>query len=404
MVETTFDIHFSADGNADAHVASNVSGDAERQALLVSFAHYCARTLLSSEPGQASAIVDYLASMESASEVAQAPGLDGRDAGAGKTARVTARFLNGRSGPRLFFRMSKTDLHGLDSVRAVASALADEGAADRRYVQSLVNTAAFVGWLCAQGELRSGSELDSSLAAADVAWKVAHGPDGDWTQRLDAHCPECGNARDFEHRLWPSEQAEIRGCAQCRAGVWLRLRRRPRVLPHDTWAAMETTRAELQEQLAGETKRGAEPLLEELRQVFVENRWPFAEVRGAPILLSDLSGPKGSWKFYAHAVEALDLVLLYSVCPLTVPRDRRDEVARFLTLANYGLAAGNFELDFDDGEVRYKTALQVQQSGLDRAAMKRVVRANGVAMEMYLPGIGAVIDGTPATTAFADPS
>ena len=402
MVETTFDIHFSADGEADAHVACNVSGEAERQALLVSFAHYCARTLLSSRPQQASAIIDYLASMESANELAHAPGHDQRNPHAGQTARVTARFLNGRSGPRVFFKVRKSDLHGLASVRAVAKALASEGAADPGYVQSLVKTSAFMGWLCAQGELRSGSELDSSLAAADVAWKLGHGPDGDWVQRLDAHCPKCGNARDFEYTLWPSEEAQIRGCAQCRSGVWLRVRRRPRLLPPETWFAMEAIRAELEAQLSEGAERGAQTLLDELKQVFVENRWPFAEVRGAPILLSDLSGPKGSWKFYAHAVDELDLVLLYSVCPLRAPPDRRDEVARFLTLANYGLAAGNFELDFDDGEVRYKTVLQLQRSGLDRAAMKRVVRTNGVAMETYLPGIGAVIDGTPATVAFAD--
>jgi hypothetical protein len=140
-------------------------------------------------------------------------------------------------------------------------------------------------------------------------------------------------------------------------------------------------------------------LLADLRALFRENGWPFSDVRGAPVLFSELSGILGRWKFYAQVVEEHDLILLYSVCPFRVPEERRSEVSEFLTRANYGLAAGNFELDFADGEVRYKTALQRHVDGLDAATLKRVVRANGIAMETYLPGIGAVITGTAAVPA-----
>jgi hypothetical protein len=148
---------------------------------------------------------------------------------------------------------------------------------------------------------------------------------------------------------------------------------------------------------SGDPVAGA--LLADLRALFRENGWPFSDVRGAPVLFSELSGILGRWKFYAQVVEEQDLILLYSVCPFRVPEERRFEVSEFLTRANYGLAAGNFELDFADGEVRYKTALQRPVDGLDGAALKRIVRANGIAMETYLPGIGAVITGTAAVPA-----
>jgi hypothetical protein len=140
-------------------------------------------------------------------------------------------------------------------------------------------------------------------------------------------------------------------------------------------------------------------LLEDLKQVFTENQWPYSEVKGLPVLLSELSGPLGSWKMYAQAVEAQSLILMYSICPLHVPDERRVEMSHFLSLVNHGLAAGNFELDFDDGEIRYKTVLHVQGDEIDGLAVKRLVRANGLAMETYLPGIGAVITGMPAAVA-----
>jgi hypothetical protein len=146
------------------------------------------------------------------------------------------------------------------------------------------------------------------------------------------------------------------------------------------------------------TADGPSSVLGDLKRVFVENRWPFVEVRGAPVLVSDLSGVWGTWKFYAQVAEEHDVVLFYSICPLRVPEELRLEAAHFLTRANYGLATGNFELDFEDGEIRYKTVVHVD-GDLSPAAVKHAVRANGIAMETYLPGIGAVITGTGAQPA-----
>ena len=73
-----------------------------------------------------------------------------------------------------------------------------------------------------------------------------------------------------------------------------------------------------------------------------------------------------------------------------MPAERRLEVSEFLTRANHGLADGNFELDFDDGEVRFKSVLHVPAE-LDGLLVKRVVRLNGTALETYLPSIAALI-------------
>jgi hypothetical protein len=43
--------------------------------------------------------------------------------------------------------------------------------------------------------------------------------------------------------------------------------------------------------------------------------------------------------------------------------------------------------------------LQLPGDEVDSVTLKRLVRANGIAMETYLPGIGAVISGTPAVPA-----
>ena len=57
-------------------------------------------------------------------------------------------------------------------------------------------------------------------------------------------------------------------------------------------------------------------------------------------------------------IEAGDVYMLcYAFCPINASEDVRPVVAEYLTRANYGLKCGNFELDYRDGEVRYKTYL-----------------------------------------------
>jgi hypothetical protein len=402
MVETTIEIRL-ADDVAETAVESNATGETEQQAELVCFAHL-ASTVMAELGDDGSALASSLVQADDAST----------RTGSLRAAEleVVARFLDTRSGPRMFFRLRRHGSHAQDgsavsgSVGAVFGALLRGREAERRYTAALVETARLLGRVGMTGGVVRGSEFDLALAAADVAWRKGAADDPTaapaWGEPI---CPGCGNAVSFELRLWPSERSALRRCLLCGSGVWLRARRRPRLLPAKVWRAMEDVRGELVRAgkpvapvaAVGDAKGSR--LLLELKRVFAENGWPFSEIRGAPVLLSELSGSLGSWKFYAQTVEEQQLILLYSVCPLRVPEERRLEASSFLTRANYGLTAGNFELDFADGEIRYKTVLQLSGDALDAATLKRIVRANGIAMETYLPGIGVVITGTEAAAA-----
>jgi hypothetical protein len=437
MVETTFDIRFSAD-EASVVLDSNAAGEVGKQAELVCFGHYAARTIALLDQERALPLVHALSSLEEASSEdlealveSESAGLEaiggpevrlvhGDRSFQGDAAfRVLVRFLNARGGPRIFFSVKPKGAaasHGrphyeAPAVQLLLFSLLQRRAADTEYVRRLATAASLIGRLAADGTILPGNEFDVSLVSADVAWGRDSGgatKDGDET---GLQCPVCGNQGSiyaFEPRLWPSQRAAIHRCRRCGAGLWSRSRRRARILPPGVWATMEAMRDDLllkrprvtqSAEHDGARAEGETALLGELKRVFVENGWPFSEVRGAQVLVSNLSGPLGTWKFYAQVVDEQELILLYSVCPLRVPAERRSEVSQFLTGANYGLAAGNFELDFEDGEIRYKTVLHIQGDELDPSIVKRLVRANGMAMETYLPGIGAVITGTAALSA-----
>jgi hypothetical protein len=377
MIETTLEIRVSGAGG-ECSIVSDAAGEVAEQAELVAFAHYVARVSSLAGPARADA------------------------AGDAAEYRAVARFVDAARGPRLYFRLKSSDPALANRTVAVALGALRHSADDERFPRTLELASELLAQLSAMGQIRPDNEFDVALAAADVAWRYDRPLDGAFGA-FGLVCPGCGNTAEeagFDRRLWPSESAVLCKCGRCGAGVWRRGSRAPRVLRDDVWSAMESLRSELavMAQVPPSDDGASGALVEELKRVFADNGWPFREVQGAPVLLGALSGPAGSWSFYAHAVEEKDLILLYSICPQRVPEDRRHAVAEYLTRANYGLAAGNFELDFDDGEVRYKSVVHIQGDVLDALAVKRLVRANGIAMETYLPGITAVIGGAQAPT------
>ncbi|MGH2410076.1 MAG: YbjN domain-containing protein, partial [Chloroflexota bacterium] len=74
------------------------------------------------------------------------------------------------------------------------------------------------------------------------------------------------------------------------------------------------------------------------------------------------------------------------------PVERRLAMAEFLTRANYGLPIGNFELDFEDGEIRFKTSIDLEEVEPNPLLVKHVIYANVIMMDRYLPGIASVAE------------
>lgn len=56
------------------------------------------------------------------------------------------------------------------------------------------------------------------------------------------------------------------------------------------------------------------------------------------------------------------------------------------------MITGNFEMDFDYGEIRYKTSVDIDGDELTQDIIKRLVYANVTMMDEYLPGIINVIE------------
>jgi hypothetical protein len=104
-------------------------------------------------------------------------------------------------------------------------------------------------------------------------------------------------------------------------------------------------------------------------------------------------GKNGEFRCYAQVRVDLQQFIFYAVATLKVPEDLRLAVAEYITRANYGLRIGNFEMDFSDGEVRYKSGIDFEDATITTYLIRNTVYPAVHTMDHYMPGLMKVIYG-----------
>ncbi len=128
-----------------------------------------------------------------------------------------------------------------------------------------------------------------------------------------------------------------------------------------------------------------------VRAFFEEEEWEFVRIE-EEVWQVMFQGNHGQWRCYARLKQETQQFLFYSICPVRVREEYRLAIAEFLTKVNYGMILGNFELDFTDGEIRYKTSIDVEGDRLSVALIRPLVYANVTMMDQYLPGLVAMME------------
>ncbi len=110
-------------------------------------------------------------------------------------------------------------------------------------------------------------------------------------------------------------------------------------------------------------------------------------------LVPTATGEHGIYTCYAQAREETEQFVFYTFYAVKAPESKRVTVMEYVTRANYGLTVGNFELDMSDGEVRYKTSIDVEGETLTPGLIRLLIAANLSTADRYLPGFMLVLYG-----------
>ena len=141
------------------------------------------------------------------------------------------------------------------------------------------------------------------------------------------------------------------------------------------------------------------PLLESVKAFLDTEAWRYESVPNDDALRMRYRGQSETWVVLVQAREDLRQLSLYSIVPAEIPADRVDAVGEYLHRANYGLALGCFEFDYDARQVRFRTAVDVEDAELSPAQVRNYLYMNVLTCDRYLSGLTQVIEGQAAPRA-----
>lgn len=124
---------------------------------------------------------------------------------------------------------------------------------------------------------------------------------------------------------------------------------------------------------------------------FEADEWPFERIEELPMVRSRYAGRNGNYDCWFQARPAEQQMMFYGRAPINAGPDKRGALSEFFTRANYGMVIGNFELDMNDGEMRYKVSVDVEGIELTNTFLKNISYTAVVTLDRYLPGIMKVL-------------
>ena len=100
----------------------------------------------------------------------------------------------------------------------------------------------------------------------------------------------------------------------------------------------------------------------------------------------DIGDVLGNIRIYIDIAD--DYILTYAVINNKCPTEHISKTAEYLHRANYGLIHGNFEIDYNDGEIRYKILATCQDTtNIPNSIIDRCVFLPCKMLEKYGKGI-----------------
>jgi hypothetical protein len=129
----------------------------------------------------------------------------------------------------------------------------------------------------------------------------------------------------------------------------------------------------------------------------VQEGWPIQHDRDEPTVFTFFDGKNGRRRAVLVYESEMERLLVYAVLAEEGLPATRQAQLELLTRINYGLGTGCFEMDLDDGEIRYRVTLSAQMA-LPHVILPMLVDAC-MTVDTYAPAFASVATGTPVLQA-----
>jgi hypothetical protein len=110
-------------------------------------------------------------------------------------------------------------------------------------------------------------------------------------------------------------------------------------------------------------------------------------------ICADFRGEVGTYRIIATVTVDGCLFQVFGQSNVRVPEGCRPAIAEAVARANYGLQVGKFELDVDEGDLRFQACQILTDDSLEDETIQRLMGTTMAMLNMYLPAFLSVIYG-----------
>lgn len=133
--------------------------------------------------------------------------------------------------------------------------------------------------------------------------------------------------------------------------------------------------------------------IELIENIFKEMEWKYDYREDNNVFISGVNSNEmmGNLKMFIFMEE--NSCNVYWVFGHNVEKSYLPTVSEFLHRANFGLKDGNFEMDYDDGEIKYKTFVNFLNSDVSKEVLQRTMFIGVQMFKQYAKGLLKVMLG-----------
>jgi hypothetical protein len=132
------------------------------------------------------------------------------------------------------------------------------------------------------------------------------------------------------------------------------------------------------------------PLQDTVCRALEQMEWKY-EITDEGWVAARVRGRQAAYDVRLRTDEDAEIVACYVSAGTLVPEERRNAAAEALTRANWGLRVGNFEMDYSDGEIRFKVSVDVEGGLLGHTMVQNMISAGISMQDRYHPALMRVL-------------
>ncbi len=133
-------------------------------------------------------------------------------------------------------------------------------------------------------------------------------------------------------------------------------------------------------------------MFKQVLQYFDKQQWKYQlPEKGKNIAFFGIGTQNGKFHCIIDIDEVDTKIIFFSIYPINVPKKVRIAMSELIIRLNYILFFGGFEMDFENGEVRFKTSIIYEDGELTEKMIEHIVKDNITSMDTYFELLNSLI-------------